>query len=124
MEIFKVFKIDCAHRLTNVASEHKCSKIHGHSFSITVHVRGPVDPMMGWVTDFASIAEAFKPIHERLDHKYLNEIAGLENPTSENLARWIWKELSSSLPNLSKIIVQENPNSGCIFEGDDPDSSW
>lgn len=118
MEIFKTFKIDCAHRLPNVGAAHKCSNVHGHTFRITVHVRGPVDPEMGWIIDFADITESFKPITERLDHKYLNEIDGLENPTSENLAQWIWKELRPSLPNLSKIVVQESPESGCIFEGD------
>ena len=118
MEIFKVFKIDCAHRLTRVGPDHKCSNIHGHTFRIEVHIRGPVDPRMGWITDFSNITEAFKPVHERLDHRYLNEIDGLENPTSENLVRWIWRELTPSLPNLCKIIVQENPDSGCIYEGE------
>lgn len=73
MEIFKVFKFDAAHRLPNVGHEHKCSRLHGHSFSVEIHIRGLVDPVSGWVMDFADIVEAFKPLHEQLDHKYLNE---------------------------------------------------
>jgi len=118
MEIFKSFTIEAAHRLPNVPAGHKCSRLHGHSFRIEVYVQGPLDPHLGWVMDFSEIKEAFKLIEDRLDHHYLNEIDGLENPTSENLARWIWKELHSSLPALSKIVIQETCNSGCVYRGD------
>lgn len=117
MEIFKVFHINAAHRLPNVPAGHKCANLHGHSFRIEVHVSGPVDSRLGWVIDFADIAEAFKPLHDRLDHKYLNDIEGLSNPTSENLARWLWRNLEKALPRLSKIVVQESPESGCIYNG-------
>ncbi|WP_263358818.1 6-carboxytetrahydropterin synthase QueD [Acidicapsa ligni] len=118
MEIFKSFTIEAAHRLPNVPPGHKCSRLHGHSFRIEIYVQGPVDPQLGWVMDFSDIKEAFKPVEDRLDHHYLNEIEGLENPTSENLARWIWKELYPALPKLSKVAVQETCNSGCIYTGD------
>ncbi len=117
MEIFKVFHIDAAHRLPNVPSGHKCANLHGHSFRIEIHISGPVDSKLGWVIDFADIAKAFQPLHDQLDHKYLNDIEGLSNPTSENLAVWLWQRLHPALPQLSKIIVRESPESGCIYEG-------
>lgn len=119
MEIFKVFKFDAAHRLPNVAEGHKCSRMHGHSFRVEIHVKGDVDPRFGWVMDFAQIVEAFKPLKDQLDHKCLNNIEGLENPTSENIARWIWKRLYPALPLLSKIVVQEGTESGCIYRGEE-----
>jgi len=119
MEIFKVFKFDAAHRLPAVGNEHKCAEVHGHSFRIEIHIKGPVDSAKGWVIDFADIDKAFQPILDQLDHKYLNEIEGLMNPTSENIARWIWKRLHVKLPQLSKIVVQESPESGCIYRGEE-----
>ena len=118
MVIFKIFKFDAAHRLPNVRQGHKCSQLHGHSFRVAIHIRGQVDPISGWVMDFADIVEAFKPLHEQLDHKYLNEIDGLDNPTSENIAKWIWKRLHLTLP-LSKVVVQESTESGCIYTGEE-----
>ena len=118
MEIFKVFQIEAAHRLPNVPADHKCARLHGHSFKIEVHVSGEVDPAAGWVQDFADLSAAFAPLHTRLDHHYLNDIDGLENPTSENLAIWIWKELAPSLRGLSKIVVRETCTSGCSYEGE------
>ncbi|MBI4580492.1 MAG: 6-carboxytetrahydropterin synthase, partial [Planctomycetes bacterium] len=91
----------------------------GHSFRVEVHVGGPVDPRLGWIMDFADIKEAFEPIYRQLDHRYLNEIEGLENPTSEVLARWIWRRLKPRLADLSKIVVRETCTSGCVYEGDD-----
>ena len=102
-----------------VAQSHKCSRMHGHSFRVQVHIRGPVDPKLGWVMDFADMANAFKPLFEQLDHKCLNDIDGLENPTSENLAKWIWAHLNPTLPNLHKIIVQEDSECGVIYAGED-----
>jgi len=119
MEIFKIFKFDAAHRLPNVGQGHKCSQLHGHSFSVEIHIKGAVEPHSGWVMDFADIVEAFKPLHEQLDHKYLNEIDGLDNPTSENIAKWIWERLHLALPQLSKVVVQESTESGCIYTGEE-----
>lgn len=119
MEIFKEFTIEAAHRLPNVAPGHKCGRLHGHSFRISLHVEGSVGRDTGWVIDFADIKRAFAPLHERLDHNFLNEVEGLSNPTSENLARWIWRELKSSLPQLSSVRVHETCTSGCIYEGEE-----
>lgn len=118
MNIFKVFTIEAAHHLPNVPEGHKCRRLHGHSFRIEVHVAGPVDERAGWVLDFADIGSAFRPVFNQLDHYYLNEIEGLENPTSENLAKWIWQRLRPELPGLSKIVVQETCTAGCYYTGE------
>jgi len=118
VEIFKVFTFEAAHHLPNVPTNHKCARLHGHSFRVEVHVSGDVDPHTGWVMDFADIKTVFKPIHERLDHYYLNEVDGLENPTSENIARWIWVRLKVALPQLSRIVVHETCTSGCTYRGE------
>ena len=117
MDIFKEFTIEAAHWLPNVPEGHKCRRMHGHSFHIEVHVSGTVDEHAGWVMDFADLKSAFRPIEERLDHYCLNDIEGLENPTSENLARWIWSHLQPALPELSKIVVRETCTSGCVYTG-------
>jgi 6-pyruvoyltetrahydropterin/6-carboxytetrahydropterin synthase len=120
MEIFKIFTIEAAHRLPNVPPGHKCARLHGHSFRIEIHVQGPVGAETGWVMDFADLKTAFQPLYDQLDHHYLNEIEGLDNPTSENLARWIWQRLRPHLPNLSKILVHETCTSGCLYTETDP----
>ena len=117
MELFKVFQIEAAHFLPNVPADHKCRRMHGHSFRIEVHVEGEVDPELGWVMDFADLKRAFRPIFDQLDHHCLNDIEGLENPTSENLAHWIWQRLAPDLPGLEAIVVQETCNSGCRYTG-------
>lgn len=119
MEIHKEFAIEAAHRLPRAPEGHKCARLHGHSFRITVHVSGPVDPEYGWITDFADIKQAFEPLHERLDHQYLNEVEGLDNPTSENLCHWIWERLAPRLPGLSKVTVKETCTAACTYEGRD-----
>lgn len=119
MEIFKEFTFEAAHRLPNVPEGHKCGRLHGHSYRVTLHVSGPVDEDLGWTIDFAEIKRAFKPIYERLDHHLLNEIDGLENPTCENLAKWIWKMLKPDLPLLSKVVTSETCTSGCVYRGED-----
>lgn len=118
MEIFKSFTFEAAHRLPNVPEGHKCARLHGHSFRVEIHVRGEVDGHTGWVMDFADVKTAFKPLLDRLDHYYLNDIEGLENPTSENIARWIWDRLRPALPGLYRIVVHETCTSGCAYEGD------
>ena len=117
MEIFKEFTLEAAHWLPNVPIGHKCARMHGHSFRVQVYVAGAVDPKLGWVLDFAEIKVAFEPIERQIDHYCLNEIDGLENPTSENLARWIWDRLRPALPLLSKVVVKETCTSGCVYVG-------
>jgi 6-pyruvoyltetrahydropterin/6-carboxytetrahydropterin synthase len=118
VDIFKTFTLESAHRLPNVPAGHKCARVHGHSFRVEIHVSGPVDDRLGWVMDFADLREAFEPLFQRLDHRYLNDVPGLENPTSENLARWVWQELAPSLPLLTRVVVHETCTSGASYEGD------
>src|ERR1043165_6443551 len=118
VQIFRAFTIEAAHRLPHVPAGHKCARLHGHSFRIELHVAGPVDPHAGWVMDFAEVRAAFQPVYERIDHQLLNEVPGLENPTSENLAKWLWRETQPRLPMLAKVVVHETCTSGCIYEGD------
>lgn len=122
MEIFKEFSFEAAHRLPNVPDDHKCARLHGHSFHVRVSVTGPVGRESGWVMDFAALKAAYAPVHAALDHRYLNEIPGLENPTSEVLATWIWHRLLATLPGLSAVEVRETCTSGCIFRGEGPGS--
>ena len=117
MEIFKEFVFEAAHRLPNVPDGHKCARLHGHSFSAQIYVAGDVDPSTGWLLDFADIKAAFAPFYELLDHHYLNEIEGLENPTSENIATWIWSKVGPVLPGLSKVVVKETCSTGAIYLG-------
>jgi 6-pyruvoyltetrahydropterin/6-carboxytetrahydropterin synthase len=117
MEIFKEFTLEAAHRLPNVPPGHKCARLHGHSFRIAVYVAGPLGSDTGWVLDFADLKAAFAPIDAQLDHHYLNDVPGLENPTSEHLAAWIWDRLIGALPGLSRIVVRETCTSGCEYRG-------
>ena len=118
MDIFKIFTLEAAHRLPNVPAGHKCARLHGHSFQVEVHVSGEPGADTGWVMDFSDIKAAFAPIHAQLDHHCLNDVEGLENPTSERLASWIWDRLKPALPLLSEIVVQETCTSGCRYRGE------
>lgn len=117
MEIFKEFTFEAAHLLPNVPEGHKCRRLHGHSFHVAIYVAGTPGEHSGWIMDFSDIKTAFKPLHDMLDHHYLNEIPGLENPTSENIARWIWQKLQSSLTGLSRVEIRETCTSGCVYRG-------
>ncbi|WP_434355285.1 6-carboxytetrahydropterin synthase QueD [Parasalinivibrio latis] len=116
-ELFKEFTFEAAHRLPHVPDGHKCGRLHGHSFVVRIYVEGEVDPHTGWVIDFSEIKAIFKPIYDQLDHHYLNEIEGLENPTSEVLSKWIWDQLKPKLPMLSKVMIKETCTSGCLYTG-------
>ncbi|MFV0275694.1 MAG: 6-carboxytetrahydropterin synthase QueD [Parahaliea sp.] len=118
MDIFKEFHFEAAHRLPNVLPGHKCARLHGHSFQVRIVVSGEAKEPSGWVMDFGDLKSAFQPILEQLDHHYLNDIPGLENPTSENLARWIWVRLQVIVPRLSAVEIRETCTSGCIYRGE------
>lgn len=117
MEIFKEFTFEAAHKLPNTPEGHKCGRLHGHSFLVRLSVEGEVDPYTGWIIDFADIKATFKPFLDQLDHHYLNDIEGLENPTSEVIAIWIWDHLKPKLPELSEVMVRETCTAGCVYRG-------
>lgn len=119
MDIFKTFTFEAAHLLPNTPPDHKCRRLHGHSFRVEVHVSGPVGAQSGWVMDFADMKQAWAPLHAVLDHNYLNDVPGLENPTSEVIARWIWRRLTPGLPGLSRIVLFETCTAGCVYAGED-----
>ena len=118
MELKKQFNFDAAHFLPQVPEGHKCKNLHGHGFKITITVKGPLDPKHGWVMDFGEISFKAKKIITDLDHHYLNEIPGLENPTSENLCVWVWKRLKPELPLLHSIEINETCTSSCVYFGE------
>jgi 6-pyruvoyltetrahydropterin/6-carboxytetrahydropterin synthase len=118
VELTKEFRFEAAHSLPNVPKGHKCARLHGHSFRVEITVRGPVDAKTGWLMDFGELKSLFKPLEEQLDHRFLNEIDGLENSTSENIARWIWEKLKPKLPVLWQITVHETCTSKCVYRGE------
>ena len=118
MELRKTFQFEAAHHLPHLPEDHKSRGLHGHSFQVDIVIDGPCDPQLGWVMDYAEISQAFKPLWEQLDHHYLNEIEGLENPTSERVALWIWDRLHPTLPLLKEVVVAETCTARCIYRGE------
>lgn len=118
MKITQAFTFEAAHRLPNVPATHRCHRMHGHSYRVELTVQGEVDERTGWVIDFYDIESIFGPLLERLDHHCLNEIEGLENPTAENIAAWIWHQLRPHLPGLARVKVMETPMSWAEYDGD------
>lgn len=118
MELIKTFTFDAAHHLTTVSPGHKCAGLHGHMFRVDIHLSGPFDPSIGYLVDFGDIKRICEPVIAILDHAYLNDVEGLENPTSENIAVWLWNRLSHHLSLLTKVAVYESPQSGVVYEGD------
>jgi 6-pyruvoyltetrahydropterin/6-carboxytetrahydropterin synthase len=116
-EVVKEFTFEAAHRLPAVAPDHKCARLHGHSFRVSVHVQGPIGEESGWVLDFADVSAAVAPLYDQLDHRYLNEVDGLDNPTSERLAVWIWDRLQPTLPGLARVVVHETCTSAAAYWG-------
>jgi 6-pyruvoyltetrahydropterin/6-carboxytetrahydropterin synthase len=114
--IYKDFTFEAAHKLPLVPDTHKCSKLHGHSFKVRISVEDELSDL-GWVIDYAEIKSACGPVIEVLDHSYLNKVLGLDNPTSENIARWLWNKIQPKLTILSEIEVKETCNTGCIYRG-------
>ena len=118
VELVKEFHFESAHRLPGVPADHKCFRMHGHSYRIEVCVAGEVDPALGWLVDFGEIAARVEPvIKQELDHRVLNDVVGLENPTSELLAVWLWQRLGSLVPNLAAITMHETCTARCTYRG-------
>jgi 6-pyruvoyltetrahydropterin/6-carboxytetrahydropterin synthase len=119
IEIFKEFTFEAAHQLAvNVPAGHPYSRVHGHSFTVQIFLKGDPDPTTHWLTDFAEIERQIKVLHEELDHRYLNDIEGLEIPTLENITRWIWKKTHNALPGLDRVLVRRGTcGEGCSYSG-------
>jgi|APLow6443716910_1056828.scaffolds.fasta_scaffold146545_2 6-pyruvoyltetrahydropterin/6-carboxytetrahydropterin synthase len=124
VRLVKEYRFEAAHRLTRVSDQHPCGRMHGHSYRVELALEGAVDPAVGWLIDFGEIDGAWVPLKKRLDHAVLNDLPGLDNPTSENLTRWIWDELVTALPMLSRVTLWETADARCEYEGkSDQDSS-
>lgn len=117
MEIYREFSFDAAHRLSSLPESHRCSALHGHTFTVIVFIEGEVERERGWVMDFGEVKSVCSPVIHQLDHSYLNSIPGLENPTSENIAVWLWNRIKPGLPQLKTIEVKETPGTGCRYQG-------
>lgn len=124
MEIFREFTFDAAHRLNHLPEGHKCANVHGHTYRLVVELEGPVKEPVGWVRDFGEVKQVVGPVLDQLDHRMLNEVPGLEQPTVELIAVWIWDRLKPGLPELTRIRLWENTTSGCVYAGPEsgPDS--
>lgn len=118
LELHKTFRFESAHFLPHVPDDHKCRRVHGHSFQVVVHVRGPVDTEKGWVVDYADVEKAWAPLHAMLDHRLLNEVPGLENPTSEMLALWLLERFHVEGAKVHAIRVEETCRSACTVYAD------
>ena len=117
VRLIKSFTFEAAHRLPNMPPDHKCSRLHGHSFKLDLICEGPPHPETGILIDFADIKLAFEAWYDILDHRYLNDIPGLDNPTCERLAIWIWNKVKPQLPQLATVRVHETCTSACEYSG-------
>jgi 6-pyruvoyltetrahydropterin/6-carboxytetrahydropterin synthase len=116
-ELRRHYRFEAAHKLPAVPPEHPCARLHGHTYEVTVGVRGEAEPETGWVIDYGAIDDACGPVLEEIDHRLLNDVPGLENPTSERLAIWLWERISPVLAGLDSVTVGENPDSTCHYWG-------
>jgi 6-pyruvoyltetrahydropterin/6-carboxytetrahydropterin synthase len=118
VEVFREFTFDAAHWLENLPAGHKCARMHGHTYRLQVFVGGPIDERIGWIVDFAEVKRITREVIAPLDHHVLNEVPGLEQPTTEHIAMWIWDRLKGPLPGLTKVVLWENANSGVTYRGE------
>jgi 6-pyruvoyltetrahydropterin/6-carboxytetrahydropterin synthase len=117
MEVYEELTFEAAHSLPNVPAGHKCARVHGHSYRVRVTIEGEPGPDTGWVLDFAEIRRATEPVRDQLDHVLLNDLPGLENPTAEHIARWIWDRLAPELAGLAAVDVSETGTAGVVYRG-------
>lgn len=118
MEIFREFTFDAAHRLDHLPEGHKCARVHGHTYRLTVFLAGPLDPVVGWIVDFAEVKRAVTEVLEPLDHHLLNDVPGLEQPTTERIIVWLWDRLRERLPQVTRLELWENATSGAVYSGE------
>lgn len=119
VHLSKRYGFEAAHCLPKAPDGHKCRNLHGHSFKFDVEVRGQVPDETAWFMDYKDISKVVKPLVEELDHTYLNDIPGLEDGTSEVLARWLWKRLENNIQGLHRVTVYETDTSRCDYFGEE-----
>ncbi len=117
VELSREYRFEAAHQLPKVPAGHRCSRLHGHSYKIEILVSGPMDEDSGWLIDFYDLDQAVQPLVEALDHRLLNEIEGLENPTCERLCSWVWRRLAPVLPQLAAVTIWETVDARCTYRG-------
>lgn len=117
LELATSFTFEASHQLPRAPAHSKCRRLHGHSWKVEVQVRGPLQQETGWVVDFDDIKRACRPVYEALDHRHLNDIEGLDNPTSEIIALWIWQRLAPEIRGLSAVVVHETCTARCVYRG-------
>ena len=117
MEIYKEFAFDSAHYLPYVPEGHKCKNMHGHTYHLRVYIQGIPDNRLGWLMDFKELKDLVNPLIDQLDHKLMNDVPGLENPTAENITIWFWDHLKPLLPGLSRLELKETPTTGVVYSG-------
>jgi 6-pyruvoyltetrahydropterin/6-carboxytetrahydropterin synthase len=117
LELATSFTFEASHQLPHAPPASKCRRLHGHSWKVEVHVAGELDAETGWVIDYDQIQAACAPLHDALDHRHLNDVEGLENPTSERVALWIWERLAPAVPGLIRIVVHETCTARCTYAG-------
>jgi len=113
--ITKAFTFDAAHWLPGVPEGHKCRRLHGHTYQVIVALEGELHPTLGWVVDYGEVSRVVDPVVRELDHYCLNEIPGLENPTAEILAAWLYRRLLPHLPLLADVTVSETPRTSAVY---------
>ncbi len=117
MKISQAFRFEAAHRLPNVPQTHRCYRLHGHTYRVEIQLDGPVDPHTGFVADFLELEASVGKLLDQLDHRYLNEVPGLDNPSSENIAIWIFDRIKPGVPVLSSVRVYENEDCWAEYDG-------
>jgi 6-pyruvoyltetrahydropterin/6-carboxytetrahydropterin synthase len=118
MKITQAFRFEAAHWLPGVPPQHRCHRMHGHSYRVELRLNGAVDPQTGFVVDFFDVQKAFGPLMRLMDHNCLNDVRGLENPTAENIAVWIWERMRPLLPQLCAVLVYETPDCWAEYAGE------
>ena len=118
MKITQAFRFEAAHWLPGVSIQHRCHRLHGHSYRVELRLKGEIDAQTGFVVDFFEVEKAFEPVLRLMDHHCLNEIQGLENPTAENIAVWIWERMTPILPPLCAVVVYETPDCWAEYNGE------
>jgi 6-pyruvoyltetrahydropterin/6-carboxytetrahydropterin synthase len=118
MIIYKKITFDSAHFLPHVPIRNKCKNVHGHTYTLTIFIEGAPPAHEGWVIDYGDLKKIITLVIDQVDHHLLNDLPGLENPTSEILAIWLWNKIRLLLPALKRIELSETATSGVIYEGE------